>query len=296
MLAIATPLQKGAVTPPFADDPSASDLLDADAFARIAHFVEARAGIRTPPSRRIMLETNLRRRRIAAGFRSLADYLAFVLEGGGLATEAVELIDAATVNKTDFFREPRHFDLMSQQLLPDLIGAGVRRIRAWSAACSTGPEPYSMAMVLQAAADHTPGLDYHVLGTDICTRVLAVAQQGIFDAALTDTAPADIRRRYVRVSTDGRPLVRIAPEVRAKMAFARLNLMDPVYPVGEPLHLIFCRNVLIYFDHATQARVLRRLSDRLAPGGYLVIGHSESMAGTGLHLERIDHTVFRKPD
>ncbi|WP_374345480.1 protein-glutamate O-methyltransferase CheR [Phenylobacterium sp.] len=296
MLAFATPPQTGALTPPFAEDPSASDLQDADAFARIAQFVEARAGIRTPPSRRIMLETNLRRRRITAGFKSLEDYLAFVLEGGGLATEAVELIDAATVNKTDFFREPRHFELMSQQMLPSLLEAGVRKIRAWSAACSTGPEPYSIAMMLQAAADRTPGLDYHVLGTDICSRVLAVAQQGIFEAPLTQTIPADIRRRYVRVSTDGRPLVRIAPELRAKMAFARLNLMDPVYPVGDPIHLIFCRNVLIYFDHAIQARVLRRLADRLAPGGYLVVGHSESMAGADLALERIDHTVFRKPE
>ena len=272
-----------------------SDCLAPGALARIVQFVEQHAGIRTPPSRRLMLETKLRRRRMTAGFQSLDAYLDYVFNQGGLAQESAVLIDAATVNKTDFFREPRHFELLADEVIPRLRREGVRHIRAWSAACSTGPEPYSIAMVLEDAASRTQDFDYVVAGTDTCTHVLETARQGIFDAALVDPVPPDLRRRFVRVAADGGPRVRITPRLRAKVAFAWINLMQPGNPLGEPAHVIFCRNVLIYFEPEVQARVLRELTARLAPGGYLFIGHSESMAGTGLELERIDHTVLRKP-
>lgn len=279
---------------PACPDPTASGELGPDAFARVARLVEQRAGIRTPDSRRIMLETNLRRRQRAAGFPTLDAYLTHVFDQGGLAAEAVHLIDAATVNKTDFFREPRHFDILAHEVLPALRAAGVDHLRAWSAACSTGLEPYSIAMVLEDALERGAGPQYEVLATDICTHALAAAQHGVYDAVLAEPIPQALRRKYVMVANDGAPIIRVAPALRARTAFARLNLMDPVYPIGAPVHVIFCRNVLIYFDHATQARVLRRLAERLAPGGYLFIGHSETMAGGDLKLERIDHTVFRR--
>jgi chemotaxis protein methyltransferase CheR len=286
--------QPGWPAPSLIDTAHMADILGPEAFARVAAYVEQLTGIRTPDSRRLMLETKLRRRRIAAGFPSLDAYLTHVFTAGGLAEESAALIDAATVNKTDFFREPRHFDILAQDVIPNLQRQGVRRIRAWSAACSTGPEPYSMAMVLADAARRTPDLDYVVLGTDICTHVLETARRAIFDAALVEPVPPDLRRRYVRVAVNGEPVVRISPKLRARTAFARMNLMEPLNPLGEPAHIIFCRNVLIYFDAATQAEVLSRLAAQLAPGGYLFVGHSESMAGAHLDLERIDHTVFRK--
>jgi chemotaxis protein methyltransferase CheR len=200
-----------------------------------------------------------------------------------------------TTNKTDFFREPKHFEFMEQIGLPELAAAGHRRLRLWSAACSIGAEPYTMAMVMQDFVESQPGIDYRILATDLSTDVLAAARRGVYPRDMIQPVPAEMQRRYVMVSRDaGRGEVRIHPRLRSAIGFARMNLMDNAYRVGDPMHMIFCRNVLIYFDKPTQAKVLSRLCDCLAPGGFLYVGHSETVTGISLPVRQVANTVFKK--
>lgn len=271
------------------------DRLASRDFQRLADFIRDAAGIKMPDSKAVMLEGRLRRRVRATGTGTIGGYCTWFFDHGGNHEEAVHLINAVTTNKTDFFREARHFDYLRDTALPALRDAGRRSVRAWSAACSTGAEPYSMAMVMDAFAAQAGGPDYEILATDLDTDVLAVAQRGVFPAALVDPVPPVLRQRYVMTAKAAkRDEVRMAPALRARIGFARHNLMDQRYDVGAAMDLIFCRNVLIYFDKPTQEQVVRRLADCLRPGGYLFLGHSESIAGFDLPLTVVANTVFQR--
>ena len=264
-------------------------------FARLAQYVYEVAGIKLPDAKKTMLEGRLRRRLQAIGLETLDAYCDYVFAGDHAGAETPLLINAVTTNKTDFFREPGHFDFLVEKALPALVADGVRTLRAWSAACSTGPEPYTLAMVLDDYAARKGGPSYGILATDVDTEVLATARRGIYAADMLAPVPAPLHRAYVRLSSDRRRRdVRIAPALRSAIGFARLNLMDESYPVGEPMHLIFCRNVLIYFDKPTQKKVVSRLLECLAPGGYLFLGHSESVQGMDLPLTPVGSTVFQR--
>ncbi|WP_374571215.1 protein-glutamate O-methyltransferase CheR [Phenylobacterium sp.] len=264
-------------------------------FNRLARFIQGYSGIKMPPTKKTMLEGRLRRRLRATGAASFDSYCDFLFEDGGLEAETIHLIDAVTTNKTDFFREPKHFSYLADVVLPSLAKQGVRNLRAWSSACSTGAEPYTLAMVLDHFAERSSGFRYFVLATDLSTDVLASAQAGVFRREMVAPVPAELYRRYVTTPRDRlRQDVRIHPSLRAKVGFARLNLMDESYPVGEPFDLIFCRNVMIYFDKPTQAAVLQRLCGRLKSGGYLFIGHSETIAGVDLPVVQVANTIFQK--
>lgn len=263
-------------------------------FNRLTAFIEEYSGIRLPESKLTMLEGRLRRRLRATGIRDLDAYCEHVFTSGRLSGEMLHLIDAVTTNKTDFFREPGHFTFLRETGLPALAAAGVRRLRAWSAACSTGAEPYSLAMILEADFQ-APDRTWSILATDLSRQVLGTAREGIYPEDQLAPVPDDLRRRYLLAATDpARHEMRIHPRLRAKTGFARLNLMDSRYEVGEPMHVIFCRNVLIYFDRETQARVLSRLCEVLVPGGYLFIGHAESATGLDLPLRSVGNTAFQR--
>ena len=264
-------------------------------FKQLAAYIYATAGIKMPESKKTMLEGRLRRRMRALSLPSLDAYCDHVFVAGGLEAESLHLLNAVTTNKTDFFREPGHFDYLQRVILPDYLASGVDRIRVWSAACSTGPEPYTIAMVLDDFARQHGGPSYGILATDLDTEVLATARAGIYPAEAMEPVPPALQRAYVAVSRDAsRAEVRMIPALRSAIGFARLNLMDDRYPVGEPMQLIFCRNVLIYFDKPTQHRVVSGLVDCLAPGGYLFLGHSESVTGHSLPLTQVANTVFRR--
>ncbi len=263
-------------------------------FDRLARFIYEYSGIKMPASKATMLEGRLRRRLRATGHGSLNAYCDYLFEEDGIDAEAVHLIDVVTTNKTDFFREPAHFDYLRDAILPAAIKGGKRRLRAWSAACSIGAEPYTIAMVLEEFA-RTAGLSYAVLATDLSTHVLATAVRGIYPTDMLAPVPTELARRYVmhaRRSEAGE--ARIHAGLRSKVGFARMNLMDERYGIGEPVDFIFCRNVLIYFDKKTQGQVLQRLCDCLAPGGHLFIGHSESVTGFNLPVRPVANTIFRK--
>jgi len=277
-----------------AAQPLGSDRMSKRNFARLAAYIYEESGIKMPESKQTMLEGRLRRRQRVTGAATLDAYCDLLFSGENLPQEGLALINAVTTNKTDFFREPGHFDYLTNVILPDMAARGVRSIRAWSAACSTGPEPYTMAMVLDDFAE-SGGPAYGILATDLDTDVLETARGGIYPAELVEPVPASLLRKYVMSSRDPkRRDVRMVPALRSAIGFARLNLMDDHYPVGEPMHLIFCRNVLIYFDKPTQRKVVAQLVDCLKPGGYLFLGHSESISGHDLPLTQVANTVFRK--
>ncbi len=264
-------------------------------FDKLSRFIYDYSGIKMPPTKLTMLEGRLRRRLRATNHSTFDDYCDFLFDEGGLDQETVYLIDVVTTNKTDFFREAKHFEYMQMTALPALVSSGVRKIRTWSSACSTGAEPYTMAMVLSEFVEENAGLSYSVLATDLSTDVLQTARRGIYAQDLVQPVPYDLQRKYVMTAKQaGRREVRISPKLRSKIGFARMNLMDDKYPVGEPMQIIFCRNVLIYFDKPTQQSVLTRLCDCLADGGYMFIGHSESITGFDLPLKQVSNTVFQK--
>lgn len=272
-----------------------ADRLSAKNFRRLSEFVSCYSGIKMPPGKQTMLEGRLRRRLRSTGFASLDDYCTYLFDNDGLETEAVALIDAVTTNKTDFFREPKHFEFLKRYALPALVRNGRTSLRLWSAACSVGAEPYTAAMIVADFAESSGPLNYFVLATDLSTDVLAAARKGIYPASMLAPVPDDYVRRFVLRSSDPTSnLMRIAPALRSKVGFARMNFMDETYPIGEPVDVIFCRNVLIYFDKPTQAKVLSRLCDCLAPGGYLFIGHSESITGFNLPVRTVANTIFQK--
>jgi chemotaxis protein methyltransferase CheR len=287
-----------AITAPIAGNLMAEPRLDgfsAHNFDRLSRLIHLYSGIKMPAGKKTMVATRLRSRLITLEIETIDAYCDYLFDSGTLDREIVHLINAVSTNKTDFFREPVHFDFLRDVVLPGMLAAGQRQVRVWSAAASIGAEAYSAAMVLEEFRRTRQGPDYAVLGTDISTDVLAVAVAGQFPEAMLEPAPPELRHRYVMKARDpARGVVRIAAPLRAKTSWARLNLMDDHYPVGREMDVIFCRNILIYFDKPAQTHVLTQLCNHLRPGGYLILGHSETGAGTDLPLVSVMNTIFQK--
>jgi chemotaxis protein methyltransferase CheR/two-component system chemotaxis response regulator CheB len=269
-------------------------------YQQISTFIEKRVGIRLPPNKRSMVEGRLRKRLKAHDLGSIEEYCSLLFEEGALGDELTHLIDCMTTNKTDFFREPAHFDILRDRILPELLsgkaGNNGRTVKVWSAAASIGAEPFTIAMVLDQALRSYPRATYSVLGTDISTDVLRQANRAVYPTEMMAPVPPDFHSRYCMVSRDpDRREIRIVPELRRNVQFKHLNLMDGSYPVEKNIDVIFCRNILIYFSRHIQQQVVGRLVTHLRPGGFLILGHSESMAGGDQpELNQAFPTVFRK--
>jgi chemotaxis protein methyltransferase CheR len=279
---------------------SGSDPLCSKDYARLADMLSSYAGIRLPPNKRLMMEGRLRRRVRALQLPSLAEYCRLLFDDNQLDAEFIHLVDAATTNKTDFFREPQHFEFLQREIVPTLL-AGRRPhtgylLKIWSAASSIGAEAYSIAMLLASMAETiTPSFRFAILGTDISTEVLGQASLAVYPEDMVAPVPPDMQVRYLMRarSATGRNEVRIVPELRRVCRFVRLNLIDERYPFDRDVDVIFLRNVLIYFDKPTQEAVVARLVEHLRPGGYLLLGHSESMIGSALKLRQVAAAVFQ---
>jgi chemotaxis protein methyltransferase CheR len=274
--------------------------LRAREYERLSRYIEEFCGIRIPPSKRVLLEGRLRRRLRALNMRDFAEYCDHVMSSQAGLDEIVPMIDEITTNKTDFFREPVHFDYLSNHALPTLakLGAGPQHpLRVWSAACSSGEEPYSLAMTVSDFAFSRFGYRYSVLGTDICSEVLDQAQRAIYPDDRIEPIPFSLREKYLlRSKNRTSRLVRIAPHLRVHVTFRRLNFLESNYQIAEPMDVIFCRNVLIYFSRETQTAICTRLCNHLRPGGYLFIGHSETLQGMLGPLRMVAPTIYRKDD
>ena len=267
-------------------------------FVRLSEYIHTNFGIRMPDSKKTMLEARLQKRLRYLGMTSFEEYCRYVFSDEGIRSELVQMIDVVTTNKTDFFREPGHFDYLTSEAVPELMrsrGVGVRTpLRVWSAGCSTGEEPYTLAMILSEFARSEPIL-FSIFATDISTRVLEKARGAIYEADKVAPIPEVLKKRYLMRSKDpGREVVRIVPELRNLVSFERLNFMDEDFDIRERFDIIFCRNVIIYFDRQTQEKLLNKFSRHLVKGGYVFMGHSETLNGLDVPLTMVHPTVYRK--
>jgi chemotaxis protein methyltransferase CheR len=266
-------------------------------FGRLSRFIYDTCGIKMPDVKKTMLEARLQKRLRVLGMKSFGDYCDYLFSTSGMEQELVQMLDMVTTNKTDFFREPDHFDYLTQKVLPEWCSrhAGAR-LAIWSAGCSSGEEPYTLAMVLSEFALSHPGFDFQILATDISTRVLEKAKNAIYPEALVDPVPLALKKKYLLRSKDKtNGTVRIVPQLREKVRFRRLNFMDEDFGMREQLDIIFCRNVIIYFDRPTQERLLRRFHQQMKPGAFIFMGHSETLSGLDVPLTSVFPTVYRKP-
>lgn len=265
-------------------------------FRRLSEFVHTECGIKLPPSKKVMVEARLQKRLRTLGMPGYRQYYEYLFSPQGLGEELVHLIDVITTNTTEFFREPRHFEVLTREALPTWRSecGTARAFHLWSAGCSTGEEPYTLAIVLSEFASQTAGFRFSILATDISTRVLTMARNGVYPEDRVSKLTLEMKRRYLLRSRDrSKRLVRLAPEVRRLVEFRRLNFMES-FAFPEPMDTIFCRNVMIYFDRTTQEQLLRKFCSQLRTGGFLFIGHSESLTGMDLPLRQHAPTVYRK--
>lgn len=269
-------------------------------FKRLSRFIETEVGIKMPPAKRIMLESRLQKRLRALQIDSFDDYIEHVFEVDN--SEIIHMIDVVTTNKTDFFREPDHFVYLRERLLPHHVqhdGWGIgERFKIWSSASSTGEEAYTMAIVLaEYQRQENPRFDFRILGTDISTSVLEKARRAVYPIDRVAPVTEELRRRYLMRSRNrDEELVRVKRVLREKAQFHRLNLMAPQFPIRDRFHVIFCRNVIIYFDRERQEQLLRKLYSYLVPGGYLFLGHSETLAGIDLPVVSVAPTVYQRAE
>jgi chemotaxis protein methyltransferase CheR len=266
-------------------------------FRLFQRLIEEEAGIHLSDAKRALLVGRLSRRLRDLGLRTFTAYYETVAERGD-PEERTRMIDRICTNETHFFREPRQFDFVRDTILPRWAaeaasGRRAKRVRAWSAACSTGEEPYSLAMLLH---DHCPpqnGWEIEILASDLSTRVLERAQAATYSLEKKHEIPETYLRRYMLRGTRSQEgQMRVGPAVRDLVRFARVNLNGASYPVSGPFDLLFCRNTLIYFESQTKARVVDHLLDLLAPDGYLFLGHAESMSGLSERARSVGPTVY----
>jgi chemotaxis protein methyltransferase CheR len=267
-------------------------------FARLCSFIHKEAGIRLSQEKKTMLEGRLKRRLRDLNIDSYKLYCEYLFGEQGMREEKVRFIDVVTTNKTDFFRESKHFDYLAQRALPEMAArGGGEPLLLWSAGCSSGEEPYTLAMVLSEYAESHSGFRFRILATDISTIVLEKARLGIYKSDDVEPVPPALRRKYLLRSREQHAdQVRIVPELRRLVEFRRLNFMDADYGVGEKADGIFCRNVIIYFDRETQEKILGKLTSHLKPGGYLFVGHSETLHDMNLPVEALGPALYRRID
>ncbi len=280
------------------DSPEGSSVrsMDSRDFQRFSEFIHSECGIKLPPAKKTMLEARLQKRLRNLGMTDYKEYCDYLFSLRGMEIELPHLIDVVTTNTTDFFREPKHFDILFESVLPAWFRRhGSRReLVLWSAGCSTGEEPYTLAMVLSEFAAVNPEFTFSILATDISNQVLERAVKAVYAEERVEAVPMALKRKYLMRSKDrSRGLVRVTPELRRLVRFRRLNFMES-FGFRECMDVIFCRNVLIYFDRPTQERLLSRFCAHLEEGGHIFIGHSESLTGMDLPLTQIAPTVYRR--
>jgi len=258
-------------------------LNDAD-FIRISEFIELRVGIKLPRQKKAMVQNRLYKRLIDIKIETFSEYVKFVFSPKG-KDELRNMIDEITTNKTDFFREIKHFDFLEKIVLKNYTN-----IKVWSAGCSTGEEPYSLAMTIE-----NNNIDYNITATDISGKVLKFAKDGIYkDALVKDIKPDNILKYFEKIKGNKENSYKIKRKIQQNVNFTKLNFRDQKYNIDTNFDMIFFRNVLIYFNIEVQNEVLSKILKHLKIGGYLFIGHSESIYNLKLPLKSVSHSVFQK--
>ncbi len=270
-------------------------MLDDALFNKYRRLIYEKAGISLSDEKKELLNARLGKRLRACGLSSFAEYYDLITRDKN-SEEFTQFINSVSTNYTSFFREKAHFTALTDRLLPSLeqgAVAGRRPLTVWSAACSSGEEPYTIAMVLEEYF-RGRGNAFQILATDISTRVLDVARRGVYAADQVSPVSRELLKKYFKRGV-GRSAgyVKVKPVLQKNIRFQQFNLMGQ-FPWREEIHVIFCRNVMIYFDRQTQAQLVNKFYDCLVPGGYLLIGHSESISSLEHRFKQLEATIFRK--
>jgi chemotaxis protein methyltransferase CheR len=266
-------------------------------FARFQRLIHRQIGIFLPEAKKALVVSRLSRR---VRTLELPNFTAYLELAERDPREHTVMLDSICTNETRFFREPRQFEFLETEVLPRWRQRGEdglmpKRIRAWSAACSTGEEPYSLAMLLRTHFPLSDGWNVEILGSDISTKVLAAAREAVWPIERADDIPEHYRRAYMLRGVRGEEgRMRAQPNIRSLVEFRRLNLNDERYEVDGPFDLVFCRNVLIYFDRETKAAVIDRLTRHLSPTGLLFLGHSETLHSAAHALRHAGPTAYAR--
>lgn len=273
-------------------------LTDRD-FNRLQSLIRMHCGINMTPNKKTLVQTRLQKRLRVLGIDSIKTYCEYLFSKEGFEHELIHMIDVITTNKTDFFREPAHFDIMVRRLLPEMIENGDwsahRPLKIWSAGCATGEEAYTLAMILHEFSQNHHSLPFSIFATDISTKALREANLGIYHYEKIEPVPKEMKKKYLLQSKDkSSRLVRIIPELRRYVQFGRLNFMEKEYSIRERNNIIFLRNVLIYFERVSHEIILNRLSNYLIKEGYLFIGHAETLHGLNVPFQQAFPAVYKK--
>jgi len=278
--------------------PIVSRTLSDTEFHRLSLFVKEKTGITLPEAKKMMLQARLQKRLRALSLKNFSEYCRYLFSPHGVEHEVGEFINVVTTNKTDFFRESHHFDFLVNSAIPFLNEYGLlqhHNLNVWSAACSSGMEPYTIAMMLSEYRASYHELSWRILGTDVSTYVLQKASRAIYDEEAVDSVPMEFRKKYLLRSTDrSRHLVKITPELRSSVEFKQLNFMQDDYQLRQRFEVIFCRNAIIYFDRPTVFEILKKITKYLIPGGFLFLGHSESLNGFPLPFDVAGPTIYQR--
>ncbi len=256
-------------------------------------------GINLSTEKKIFIERKINRRISELGLNSYKEYLKYLFNEEYKDKELLLLVNELTTNKTDFFREPAHFDFIKDVFIKEKFNNDYihfyKEVNIWSAGCSTGEEPYTLAIVFSELKNEYINLNFNIYASDIATNVLEIAKKGIYKAETISDIPLIIKQKYFLKSKDEtKKLIRVSKFIRDKVTFFRANLLDSNYDLPCKQDIIFCRNVLIYFDKITQTKVLTNLVRHLEKGGYLFLGHSETIMGISLPIEKVAPTIYRK--
>lgn len=266
--------------------------ITSDEFLRFRKLIYDESGISLGDQKQTLLASRLSKRLRDLGLTTFTEYYEQIT-GDATKEEFTRMLDLISTNKTDFFREPKHFDYLRERILPELEKD--KRVRIWSSACSTGEEPYTIAMTLYEGVSDPQRWDFKILASDLSTRVLAKAAAGRYEAdRVRDLSPELVKRHFLRGRGDSEGLLKVKPHLASMIQFRRLNLMDARFPIKSPLDLIFCRNVMIYFDRPTQEQLVNKFYQYLKPGGHLFIGHSESLQWVEHPFKVMGPTIYLK--
>jgi len=269
-------------------------------FSQLSEFIWTKCEIKLELHEKTLLEVRLQRRLRKRNLTTYKDYIKYLFSPEGIENELVNMIDAVTTNKTEFIREPWHFEFLINTGLPKLIdekGAGISRpLNVWSAGCSTGEEPYTIAIYLNEFAEKHQGFRFNIFATDISTAVLEKARLGIYKEETLRPIEQNLKSKYIMHSKNKlKKLGRIDPELRSHVRFRRLNFLDSDYGIEEKFEVVFCRNVFIYFDRETQSRILTQFCRYMKKGGYLFLGHSETLdRNLKVPLVQVAPTIYVK--
>ncbi len=267
-------------------------------FLQFREFIQGHIGITIPDTKKVMVESRLFKRLKALNFSNYSEYADYFFSPQGEMNEIARFIECITTNKTDFYREVEHFNFLREKALPEIIKLDdLQEINIWSAASSTGEEAYTLAMFTEEFLLNHPGMRYKILATDISEKVLNIGKKAIYPIYAGDPIPLLIKKKYCLKSKDGEnPTFRIKNKLRERVLFRPINLTSESYPVKKSYHIIFLRNVLIYFNKETQAHILRNLYKHLHPNGFLFLGHSENLTDTSIPFKRVGPSIYVKKE